>query len=115
MCERCHTQNAHTFVVCPEMTLFRFIPLSVHAALEILGAMALLAAPFVLDFGPAAMVASVLLGAVLFGLALSTHADEHPSIPLSLHAAADYGLGFLAIASGLLLGLAKGDGAGTVF
>ena len=42
-----------------------------HSALELLGGLALLAGPFLLGAGPAALVASFSIGAVVVGLALA--------------------------------------------
>ena len=42
-----------------------------HGALEMLAGLGLMAAPFALGFGPAGLVVTVLLGALLFGMALS--------------------------------------------
>lgn len=96
------------------MTLFRLIPLSAHGAAESLAAPLLMAAPFLLGFGPAAGVASVTLGVLLLGLALATHADRQ-AIPLSAHALFDYALGLGMVTAGLAFGLAKGDFAATIF
>src|SRR5215212_7358769 len=93
---------------------FRAIPLSVHGVLEILAAPALIAAPFLLGFTPAAGAASMGLGTALLGLALSTHADTR-TIPLSAHAGFDYVIGFAALITGVALGLATGDLVATAF
>jgi hypothetical protein len=92
------------------MTLFRAIPLAIHGVIETIAAPVLIAAPFVLQFGIAAGAASIALGSMLMGLALSTH-GEHRTVPLSAHAGFDYVIGGLAIFAGLLLGI---DGAPTV-
>jgi hypothetical protein len=93
------------------MTLARLIPLSMHAALEMLLGMATMAAPFALGLGPAAMIIAVLLGALLVGMALSLTVDEG-SLPLSAHYAFDYGLVFGLLGSAVVVGLA-GDHIGT--
>ena len=50
-CDRAHTRIAHTFVPWfLAMTLFRAIPINVHAALEVLAAPLLIVAPFALGF-----------------------------------------------------------------
>jgi hypothetical protein len=48
-----------------------------------------MAAPFVLGFEPAAMVASVLLGALVVGVAFATHIGDEGALPISTHAAFD--------------------------
>jgi hypothetical protein len=87
------------------VSVFRSIPLSAHGVIEVLAAPVLIAAPFVLGFGYTAGAASIVLGATLMGLALSTH-GEHRTIPLSAHAGLDYLIGAAAILAGLGLGSA---------
>lgn len=96
------------------MTAFRAIPLALHGVVEILAAPVLIAAPFVLGFGHAAGAASIALGAMLMGLALSTH-GEHRTITLSAHAGFDYLLGGLAIIVGLALGIGGAPPIATTF
>ncbi len=91
----------------------RAIPLSVHSALEMLAAPAIMAAPFVLGFDTPATVATVLVGALLFGLSLQ--AGNERSLPLSAHSGFDYALGFAAIVGGLVLGLVTEDAQAGVF
>jgi hypothetical protein len=85
-------------------TPYRGIPLSVHGVIEIVAAPALIAAPFLLGFGQAAGAVSIALGAVLMGLALSTHTDQR-TIPLGTHAGFDYAIGVVAMLAGLLAGI----------
>lgn len=96
------------------MTAFRFIPLSLHAAVEAVAAPLIMAAPFLLGFEPAAAIATVAFGALLLGLTMWTQSEEN-GLPLTTHAAMDYGFAFGMILAGLLLGLAKGDLAATLF
>ena len=96
------------------MSLFRAVPLSIHGVLEIVAAPVLIAAPFVLGFGYAAGAASIALGALLMGLALSTHGDVR-TITLSAHAGFDYVIAGLAIAAGSMLALADAPVVATVF
>ena len=96
------------------MSLFRTVPLSVHGVVEILAAPVLIAAPFVLGFGYAAGAASIALGALLMGLALSTHGEVR-SITLSAHAGFDYVIGGSAIVIGSLLALGEAPLVATVF
>ena len=86
----------------------RAIPLSVHVALETIAAPAIMAAPFLLGFGQAATVATVTLGAVLFGLALQVEGPRR-TIPLSAHAGFDYVLATAALFGGLAVGLVSGE------
>jgi len=63
--------------------MVRRLSLPEHGAVELLAGVALIAAPFVLGFGPAALLASMTAGAILAGLALSD------TLPISTHMAAD--------------------------
>lgn len=84
----------------------RGIPLSVHGALEMLAAPAIMVAPFLLDFGTAATIATVLVGVLLLGLSLQAEAPQ-PSVPLSAHAGFDYSLAAFAVLSGVAIGIAS--------
>jgi hypothetical protein len=81
------------------MTLSRLIPLHIHGALEAALAALIMAAPILFGFSTSAMLVSLGLGAVLFGVALLTHAGEQSALPISTHAALDVALS-LAMASG---------------
>jgi hypothetical protein len=97
------------------MTLFRAIPIHVHAALEVAGAPLLIVAPFALGFGYLAGAMSIVLGVVLIGLAASVYGDaQRGNLPLSAHAGLDYTLAALTIAAGVVAGTA-GDYIATVF
>ena len=71
------------------MTIARLLPLHVHGALEVLVALVIMVAPFMLGFEPAAMIASVLLGSLVLGVALATHVGDEGALPISAHAAFD--------------------------
>jgi hypothetical protein len=92
----------------------RAIPLSAHAAIEIVLAPLLIAAPFFLDLGQAGGAISLALGTLLMGLAISTATDTR-TIPVSAHAGFDFAVGALALFSGLLLGIAGGGAMATAF
>ena len=96
------------------MTIFRYIPLSVHAGLETLAAPLLMVAPFLLGFGQAAAVVSVLTGALLLGLALQIPGPQR-SISLASHASFDYLLATFAIVAGITVGIVTGTWEPTVF
>ena len=83
------------------MTLFRVISLPTHGLFELLGGLALVAAPFVIGFSPAGTLLAVVLGACVVGLALG--AAETPRI--SAHLAADQAALTFAVASALALAL----------
>ena len=86
------------------MTIFRYIPLSVHAGLETLAGPAVMVAPFLFGFGQAATVISVIVGVLLIGLALQIPGPQR-SISLSSHASFDYALAIFAMAAGLTVGI----------
>jgi hypothetical protein len=97
------------------MTLFRAIPINVHAALEVAAAPVLMVAPFALGFTPFAGALSIALGALLLGLATSVFGDaQRGSVPLSAHAGFDYTLAAATIVVGVAAGIA-GDLIATVF
>jgi hypothetical protein len=97
------------------MTLFRAIPINVHAALEVAAAPLLMVAPFALGFTYLAGALSILLGVLLIGLATSVYGDsERGNLPLSAHAGLDYTLAAATIAAGVVAGIA-GDNVATIF
>jgi hypothetical protein len=97
------------------MTLFRAAPIHVHAAVEMLGAPLLIAAPFALGFDHLAAALSIALGILLIGLAVSVYGDPtRGSVPLSAHAGLDYVLAAATIAAGVVAGIG-GDYVATVF
>jgi len=92
----------------------RSIPLSVHAAIEMVAAPAIMAAPLLLGFGEAPAVVAFAIGAVLLGLAVEA-AGPRRGVPLSAHAACDYAIAALAAIAGLVIGVATGEWAAGVF
>ena len=97
------------------MTLFRAIPIHVHAALEVAAAPLLIVAPFALGFGYVAGALSIALGILLIGLGTSVYGGgDRGNLPLSAHAGFDYALSAVTIAVGAVAGIA-GDYVATVF
>lgn len=88
------------------MTIARLLPLHVHGALEVLVALVIMAAPFVLGFEPAAMIASVLLGALVLTVAFATHIGDE-ALPISTHAAFD--VAFAVAMAGAAIAFAIAD------
>jgi hypothetical protein len=86
----------------------RAISLSIHSAIEVIAAPAIMVAPFLLGFGQAATVITVTLGVLLLGLALQVEAPRR-TIPLSAHAGFDYVLAASAAIGGLVVGIATGE------
>jgi hypothetical protein len=92
----------------------RGISVSVHSAIEVIAAPAVMVAPFVFGFGQAATVFAIAFGVVLIGLALQVEGPRR-TVPLSAHAGFDYLLAFFAAAGGLAVGIATGEWAATAF
>jgi small basic protein len=92
----------------------RGIPISVHSALEVIAAPAIMVAPFLLGFGPAATTIAVLLGVVLLGLALQLEVPSR-SMPLRAHASFDYMLALAAVFGGLAVGVIAEEWNAAVF
>ena len=92
------------------MAVSRAIPLSAHAAIEMVAAPAIIAAPWLLGFGSAATVVGFAIGAILLGLAVQA-AGPGRTIPLSAHAGFDYMLAAVAGISGLAIGITTGEWA----
>jgi hypothetical protein len=92
----------------------RTVSHTLHAAVEILGGAAVMAAPFVLGLGRSAAIVSVALGALAIGTALQIGGSER-RMPLSAHAAFDYVLAAVAALAGLAIGVASGEWRATVF
>jgi hypothetical protein len=97
------------------MSLFRAVPIHFHAALEVLAAPLLIAAPFALGFSGLAGALSIALGILLIGLATSVYGEgDRGNLPLSAHAGLDYTLAVATIAAGVVAGIG-GDHVATVF
>ena len=96
------------------MATSRAIPLSAHAAIELVAAPVIMAAPLLLGFGPTAVVVGFAIGALLLGLAVQA-AGPGRTIPLSAHAGFDYVLAAVAAISGLAIGIATGEWAQGIF
>jgi hypothetical protein len=92
----------------------RSIPHTMHAAFEVVGGAALLAAPFLLGLGQGAAIVSIVLGALVIGFAFEL-AGPARAIPLSTHAAFDYLVALVAAVAGAAIGIATGEWRATVF
>ena len=92
----------------------RGISISLHGALEVLAAPAIMVAPFLLGFGPAATVLAVLLGVVLLGLAVQLESPAR-SMALQAHAGFDYVLAFASVIGGLAVGVIAGEWSSAIF
>ncbi len=92
----------------------RVIPHTTHAAVEVAAGAWVMAAPFVLGFGMAATITSVLVGALLISLAVQV-SEPGRGIPLSAHAGFDYALAAATIVAGIAIGALTGEWRSTVF
>jgi hypothetical protein len=90
------------------------IPLSAHALIETVAAPAIMAAPFLLGFGPGAALLAFAVGALLLCLAIQA-AGPRRTIPLSAHAGFDYALAGSAVLGGLIVGIATGEWSAASF
>jgi hypothetical protein len=97
------------------MTALRLISLPTHALLELAGGLAVMAAPFVLGFEPAGLVAAVLVGALITGLALTAATDDGGGLSIAAHFAFDRGIALGLLGGALVLGLAGDQTASLVF
>ena len=87
------------------MTLLRLIPVHINAVLETILAPVVIVAPFAFGFSASALVASVVLGVLMMGTALSTSAalaGEGGGSRVSAHADVDLGLALSAALAGLV-------------
>jgi len=97
------------------MSVFRAVPLHVHSALEVVAAPILFVAPFVLGFSLAAGAASLALGVLLIGLALSLYGEgDRTTVPIQAHAGFDYLLGAATLAVAIIAFIA-GDYVAGIF
>ena len=91
------------------MTIARLLPLHIHGALEAALALLIMAAPFVLGFEPAAMIALLTIGALMLSVALITHIGDDDALPISTHLAFDIAFA-IVMAAGALALAAVGQG-----
>jgi len=78
-----------------------------HAALELLTAVALLALPFAIGLSVDATITAGAIGIVLFGLAVSaTDSDGRGTLPISAHATYDAAVALVLVGAALIFGVA---------
>jgi hypothetical protein len=86
-----------------------------HAALELITAVALIAVPFALGMSFDATITAGVIGVVLFGLAVSaTESEGRGTIPVSAHAAYDAAVAFVLVGAAVVFGIA-GQGTALAF
>jgi hypothetical protein len=114
VCAPSHSNRTYVRTLPLVMTLTRGIPLSVHGAIEVIAAPAIMAAPFVFAFDPLATATAVAIGVLLMTLALQVEGPRR-AVPLSAHAGFDYALALIAMAVGLGLAIATGAWQESIF
>ena len=83
------------------------VPYSLHAALELLTATALIAVPFAIGLSIDAMITAAAVGIVLMGLAVSaTDTDGRGTLPISAHATYDAAIALVLVGSAVVFGFA---------
>ena len=91
------------------------VPFSLHAALELVTATALIGVPFAIGLSVDATITAGIVGIVLFGLAVSaTGSDGRGTLPISAHATYDAAIALVLVAAAAVFGFA-GEPAALVF
>jgi hypothetical protein len=98
------------------MTVLRLIPLALRSGLLMLAGTGLIAAPFALGLGPAAMVTAVGVGGIMVALALAgTDTSGRGTLPVSAHAVYDRGIALGLLLTAVVFGVANETEAALVF
>ena len=83
------------------------VPYTLHAALELVTAVALIAVPFMLGLSIDATITAGAVGVVLFGLAVSaTDSEGRGTLPISAHATYDAAVALVLVGAAAVFGLA---------
>jgi hypothetical protein len=86
-----------------------------HAAIELFTASALIGVPFAIGLSMNATITAIVLGTVLFGLAISATAFEgRGTLPISAHATYDAAIALVLVAAAIVFGVA-GEASALVF
>jgi hypothetical protein len=96
------------------VSIFRYVPLSTHAALEVLAAPLIMAGPVLLGLDSAAIAIGFVLGVLLLGLSVSLFSEGRAGSPRA-HAELDYLLALAAVLTGIGIGIVTGDAAAMIF
>jgi hypothetical protein len=97
-------------IIVNEMTALRLVSLPIHSALEMLIGLALIGAPFALGLSTPALVAGVIVGAIVAGLALQA-VEPSRTTSVAAHHAADHGLALGMAGSAVVLATVDGSAA----
>jgi hypothetical protein len=80
---------------------------TLHAALELITAVALLSVPFAIGLSLDATITAGVIGIVLFGLAVSaTDSDGRGTLPVSAHATYDAAVALVLVGAAVVFGVA---------
>ena len=83
------------------------VPYSLHAAIELVTATALIAVPFAIGLSLDATITAGVVGVALFGLAVSaTESEGRGTLPISAHATYDAALAFVLVGAAIVFGFA---------
>src|SRR5438128_4013337 len=83
LCRSSHSIARSTSNLSSAMTAFRLMSLPAHGAMELLVGLGLMASPFVLGFSAGATLVTVVVGALVAGLALGAAVAETGSIDIA--------------------------------
>lgn len=82
------------------------VSFTLHAALELITATALIAVPFAIGLSVDATITAAVVGIVLFGLAVSaTDTDGRGTLPISAHATYDAAVALVLVGAAVVFGL----------
>ena len=82
------------------------VPYSLHAALELVTATALIGVPFMIGLSVDATITAAVVGIVLFGLAVSaTGTDGRGTLPISAHQTYDAAVALVLVGAAIVFGL----------
>ena len=82
------------------------VPFALHAALELITAVALLALPFAIGLSADATITAAVIGIALFGLAISaTDSDGRGTLPISAHATYDAAIALVLVGAAVVFGV----------
>jgi hypothetical protein len=98
------------------MTVLRLIPLALRSGLLMLAGAGLIAAPFALGLGAAALVTAVSVGGIMVALALAgTDTSGRGTLPVSAHAVYDRGIALGLLLTAVVFGAGSETEAALVF
>ena len=82
------------------------VPFTLHAALELVTATALIAVPFAIGLSLNATITAAVVGILLFGLAVSATATEgRGTLPISAHQTYDAAVALVLVVAAIVFGL----------